>query len=153
MEITVRRAGSEDLALLVEWRMRVLREVFAEFPSPDWEALRASNTAYYEEHLSDGLHTACFALNETGEIVGCGGICYQYELPSPDNPGGLNGYLMNIYTVPKARGDGVAREVLNFLTADAKRKGAGKIYLESTDSARALYESAGFVPMRDYYKL
>ena len=35
------------------------------------------------------------------EIIGCGGICYQSELPSPENLSGINGYLMNIYTLPE----------------------------------------------------
>ena len=37
------------------------------------------------------------------EIIGCGGICCQSELPSPENLSGINGYLMNIYTLPGMR--------------------------------------------------
>ena len=95
----------------------------------------------------------CFGSKESGEIVGCGGICYQKEMPSPDNLTGTNGYLMNIYTLPEYRGRGVGRKIIDFLVDEAKRKGTGKIYLESSKDAKHLYEEIGFSDMQDYMKL
>ena len=119
-----------------------------------YRTVRKNNEAYYKTHLSDATHTACFALNEeNGEIIGCGGICYQKEMPSPDNLTGTNGYLMNIYTLPEYRGKGVGRKIIEFLIEDAKRRGTEKIYLESSKGAKHLYEEIGFSDMQDYMKL
>jgi hypothetical protein len=108
MNIELKRAGPGDLSLLSEWRMRVLKEVFPDTDPDDIPAIRLNNEDYYKKHLSDGSHTACFALDaESGRILGCGGICYQEEMPSPDNLTGQNGYIMNIYTLPEARGEGI----------------------------------------------
>ena len=52
---------------------------------------------------------ACFAY-VGNEIVGCGGICLYQEMPSPDNPSGGCAYLMNIYTRPEFRGQGVGKK-------------------------------------------
>lgn len=153
MDIEIRKAGVEQLELLMQWRMRVLAEVFAGEPADEAE-LCVNNEAYYREHLADGTHTACFAADSaSGQIVGCGGICYQEEMPSPDNPAGTNGYLMNIYTLPELRGGGVGRKIIEYLIEDARARGTGKIYLESSRMARALYEEMGFTGMEDYMKL
>lgn len=153
MEITIRKAGIESLPLLMEWRMRVLREVFADYQEVDWETLRANNEAYYREQLAGGGHTACFACDQTGAVIGCGGICYQLEMPSPDNISGTCGYLMNIFALPEVRGQGVGRKIVDFLIADARARQTEKIYLESSEIALHMYERIGFTPMQDYYKL
>ena len=154
MKLSVKRASLDELEPLMEWRMRVLAEVFSDSEQPDWEMIRKNNEDYYREALSDGAHTACFAVNEDdGEIIGCGGICYQKEMPSPDNLTGTNGYLMNIYTLPEYRGHGAGRRIVEFLIDDAKKQGTEKIYLESSKDAKHLYEEIGFLDMQDYMKL
>ncbi len=150
--VTVRIAGLHELETLMEWRMRVLAEVFG--AGWDADAIRESNEAYYREHLADATHTACLAVDEnSGDIVGCGGICYQTEMPSPDNPSGTCGYLMNIFTLPERRGEGVGRKIVEFLIGDAEARGTGKVYLESSEVAKPLYRSVGFSDLTDYMKL
>ncbi len=154
MKLSVKKSTLAQLDLLLQWRMRVLEEVFSDSESPDWESIRKNNESYYREHLANETHTACFVLDEdTDSIIGCGGICYQSEMPSPDNLTGTNGYLMNIYTLPEYRGQGVGKQIVEFLIADAKEKGTEKIYLESSKVAKHMYEELGFSDMKDYMKL
>ncbi len=154
MSVSVKKAGLEDLEALMEWRMRVLAEVFPTDGQEDRSAIRENNEVYYRQHLADGTHTACFAMDDdTGRIVGCGGICYQSEMPSPDNSSGTNGYLMNIYSVPELRGEGIGRKIVEFLIDDAKKRGTEKIYLESSGVAKRLYHEIGFNDLPDYMKL
>lgn len=56
---------------------------------------------------------------------------------------------MNMYTRPEYRRQGIARRMLELLIEDAKEKGIGFITLEATPMGRPLYESAGFVSMKD----
>ncbi len=154
MEIEIVKAALEDLPLLMEWRMRVLREVFSIPEDADTTLLEQANHQYYEHYLRENSHTACFAKESgTGIIIGCGGICYQAEMPSPDNINGSCGYLMNIYTLPEYRRAGVGRKIVKFLIRDAKDRKVGKIYLESSDSGRRLYQELGFSEMAGYMKL
>lgn len=112
-------------------------------------ALLAASREYYQKTIPGGGHVAVFAETEAG-TAGCGGLCLYREMPSPDNPGGICAYLMNIYTREPFRKSGVGRAVVRWLVGYAKERGAGKIYLETSDSGRPLYESAGFRDMRDY---
>ena len=96
--------------------------------------------------------TAVFAYDDE-TVIGCGGICYQTEMPSPDNPNGKCGYLMNIYTLPEYRGMGVGNSIVEYLINDARARCANKIYLESSEKAKKLYYEKGFRDMVDYMKL
>ena len=149
MEIKIRRAELPELSLIVEWRMRVLREVFCLPEDTDMTELYSENEQYYREHLQDGTHTAVFDC--AGErIIGCGGI-YQEEMPSPDNPNGKCGYLMNIYALPEYRRMGVGREIVSFLIKDAQLKNVKKLSLESSEMAEKLYQSTGFLRNEQFY--
>lgn len=151
MRVTVRNASKDDLELLLSWRMEVLRHVFALSGEPS-EDLRDANRDYYKKALSDGSHFAVFAeLN--GETAGCGGVCFYQEMPSPDNPSGKCAYLMNIYTREAFRGQGIGSEIVRSLLEEAGRRGAGKIYLETSDCARSMYEMIGFTEMKGYMSI
>ncbi len=149
--LTIRQAGADDMDLLMKWRMEVLRHVFAVPADNDLHDLYAANLEYYKTAIPSGEHIAAFAQMEN-TIVGCGGICLYREMPSPDNPSGQCAYLMNVYTKEEHRGHGVGKAVVEWLVEQAKSRGITKIYLETSEEGRPLYESLGFTDMKDYMK-
>jgi GNAT superfamily N-acetyltransferase len=144
--------GLDDLDLLVEWRETVIREVFEVPEGTDLSAIMRENRTYYEEALAAGTHVAGLACLD-GRAVGCGGICLQREMPSPENPSGRNAYLMNVYTTPAERGHGVARAMVAWLVGQARASGAEKVFLEATPVGRPVYEGAGFRDLPDMMAL
>ncbi len=148
MDIQIRKAETADLDLLMQWRAETLREVFADQRDAVTDELLRQNRAYYEQALPAGRHIACFALAD-GEIVGCGGLCLYRELPSPDNPGGNCGYLMNIYCRSAYRRQGVGSSVVSWLIQQAKARNVSRIFLEASEDGRKLYEHIGFSDMPD----
>lgn len=150
MSLTIERVTLNDLDLLVEWRLEVMEEVFSDRPHPVGPELYDNTRAYYERHLSDDTNISCFAVREKGEIVGSGTICILEELPSPDNPTGLVGYLMNIFVFPPARGEGAGKKIVEWLIREAEKRGITRLMLETTDAGRGVYESLGFVDTVDY---
>ncbi|MCH5225797.1 MAG: GNAT family N-acetyltransferase [Muribaculaceae bacterium] len=141
--------GIEDIATLMLWRREVIENVFEEAPSED---LLARNHSYYLRHLADDTHLAFLASVE-GYEAGCGSICLTEELPSPDNPSGRCAYLMNIYVRAPFREHGVAHAIVTRLVEEARLRGCQKIYLETTDAGRPVYESLGFRDLPDMMKL
>ena len=152
MDIEIRKAELTDIDLLMKWRMRVLREVFAIPENEPAEELERKNRIFYQSALQAGGHIACFAC-QGEEIIGCGGICLYQEMPSPDNLSGQCAYLMNIYTCPDFRGLGVGETVVKWLAGQAVQRNITKIYLETSKPDRKLYEKAGFIDMPDMMKL
>lgn len=152
MEIQIRQATIQDMDLLMQWRMEVLREVFAIPSEQSVTEPEEENRRYYQTELPRGGHIACFAyLGE--EVVGCGGMCLYHEMPSPDNPNGKCAYLMNIYARPQFRRHGIGDAVVRWLIGQAEERGITKIYLESSEDGRPLYRSIGFREMPDMMKL
>lgn len=138
-----------DIPAIMAWRREVIEHVFGRSPG---EALMNANRLYYEKHIPEGSHLAVTAIDgEKG--LGCGGVCFTDELPSPDNPSGRCAYLMNIYVREPFRNHGVAHEILRFLIKKARERDCGKIYLETTDEGRPVYTSLGFEEMEGMMKL
>lgn len=152
MKIEIQKAGPDDLALLMQWRMEVLHAVFCIPADQPLQELEQANRAYYQSALPNGEHIACFA-RAGGQIIGCGGVCFYREMPSPDNPGGRCAYLMNIYTRPAFRGQGAGGETVAWLIRQARARRITKITLETSDQARPLYEKMGFCRMDGYLTL
>lgn len=156
-------ATIEDIDFLVDIRAEVLQDVFskelAEASDPDalMSRLREANRSNYEKKLKDGSHIAILAYDNSDnsnvvseerdiQFAGCGGICFDDELPSPDNPVGKFGIIDNIYVREAYRKQGVARQVMQALIFAAKKHGCGRVVLEATDAGRHLYETLGFKP-------
>lgn len=148
MDIEIQRGTLGNLELLMEWRMRVLHEVFSVPPDDLMTELERENRNYYQTALPAETHIACFAC-VSRQIVGCG-VCIYQEMPSPDNHSGQCAYLMNIYTLPDFRGQGVGRAVVRWLVEQAEQRGITKIYLETSESGRPLYQELGFTDMGGY---
>lgn len=152
MNFEIRKAGLADLELLMKWRMEVLQEVFFISANQSLTKLDQENRTYYQNALPKEEHVACLAYSAK-ETVGCGGICFYQEMPSPDNQTGGCAYLMNIYTRPEFRGHGIGKSIVSWLIKQAKDKGITKIYLETSDFGRPLYQQMGFCDMHGYMKL
>lgn len=152
MKIRIQQAAIKDIDLLMEWRMEVLREVFSIPPEKSTAALAKENRQYYQTALPQGGHIACFAYMGE-EVVGCGGMCLYHEMPSPDNPNGKCAYLMNIYARPQFRRHGIGDAIVRWLIAHAKQQGITKIYLETSEDGKPLYQEIGFHEMYGYMKL
>ena len=132
--------------------MEVLSEVFVDWKQENQSEIYAANLKYYNEMLVSEHHIAVFA-NVGGVTVGCGGVCIYQEMPSPDNPSGYCAYLMNIYTRKEFRGQGIAEQVVKYLIRQVRKRNIDKIYLETSESGRILYEKIGFENMVDYMKM
>ena len=137
-----------ELDGLMEWRREVIENVFGENPTPE---LLEANRNYYERHIHDGSHMAFLAIYD-GKEVGCGSLCITEELPSPDNPSGRCAYLMNIYVRDIYREHGIGHAIVKKLLKEAETQNCQKIYLETTNDGRGVYESLGFRDMPDMMK-
>jgi len=133
-DITILEADPADLDLLIRWRMEVLHCVFSIPADADTTELKQANLDYYTKALSDDSHIACFASID-GQTVGCGGVCLYDEMPSPDNPTGHCAYIVR------------------WLVGAALSRGIKKIYLETSEAGRLLYEVLGFSDMKDMMHL
>ena len=146
MALEYKRATLADLDILVETRVEVLRAANRLDASADMTQVERETRAYYRSALADGTHTAYLVFD--GDLfVGAGGVSYYSVMPTYHNPTGQKAYIMNMYTRPAYRRQGIARRTLDLLMRDSKSRGVRAISLEATEMGRPLYEAYGFVPM------
>lgn len=146
MELKYQKATIDDLELLVDLRLTVLRAANRLDDSVDLAQVRENTRAYYKTALQDESHLAYLVYDETS-LVGTGGISFYRVMPTYHNPTGENAYIMNMYTSPAYRNRGIATHLLQQLVSDARALGISRITLDATPMGRPLYERFGFIPM------
>ena len=147
--IELRRAGAQDVDLLVDLRKTVLIAANKLSADADLSHLDAACAAYFAD---EGKHTTFLAL-DGDRVVGVGSADYHTEMPTCSNPTGRCAFLMNIYTDPAYRRKGIAARIVTALVEDAKTRGAGSVLLEATDMGAPLYRKLGFVDAKGYMRL
>ena len=152
MALEYKQAALEDLEILVETRIQVLRAANQLDDSADMTQVERETRAYYLSALADGTHTA-YLVFDGDTFVGAGGVSYYTVMPTYHNPTGQKAYIMNMYTRPAYRRQGIARRTLDLLVRDAESRGVRAISLEATEMGRPLYEAYGFVPMTSEMEL
>jgi len=152
MPLLYKKATIDDLELLTETRIEVLRAANQLSDDVDMSEVKTQSREYYRNALRNDTHVAYLIFDED-KFVGAGGISYFQVMPTFHNPTGRKAYIMNMYTKPEYRRKGIAYKTLDLLVSDAKSKGITAISLEATDMGRPLYEKYGFVGMSSEMEL
>ena len=96
-----------------------------------------------EETIEDGSFVA-FIAQDQGKIVATSGVCFYRMPPYCRCPNGNAAYIMNMYTLPEYRKQGIAEKLFKQLVEEARARGVTKISLNATDAGRPLYQKLGF---------
>ena len=142
--IEYRKASPSDAGELARIRSVFIAEVRVLHPSderavPDQRA----NLAYFTSALADGSFVAWLALDGR-EIIATSGLSFSVVPPAFGCVDGKVAYIMNMFTFPAYRRQGIAAELFNRTVGEAKALGYRKITLKATDMGRPLYEKYGF---------
>ena len=152
MDLLYRKAGIRDLDMLTETRIQVLRAANHLDETADMSKVRQESYDYYARALKDGTHAA-YLVFDGDRFAGAGGVSFYRVMPTYHNPTGWKAYIMNMYTHPDYRRQGIAYHTLDLLVKEARQAGIPFITLEATSMGRPLYEKYGFVGMRDEMEL
>ena len=147
-----KRATMEDIDEIVRTRIIVLRAANKLSDDEDMSVVEEESKAYYRRVLETGEHIA-YLVYDNGAFVGAGGVSFYQVMPTYHNPTGKKAYIMNMYTAPEYRRQGIAIHALDLLVKDVKEQGVLQIALEATYMGRPLHERYGFVKMEDEMEL
>ena len=131
----IQQSDNQDIA-------KIIRDTLAEFGA------NHPGTVYFDsatdtlfEVFQKPKSVYYIAENETGKIVGGGGIFPTEGLP-PDTC-----ELVKMYLLPEARGIGLGKRIIEKCLQTAKENGFGRVYLESMPELKQavkVYEKFGF---------
>ncbi|MGH7657566.1 MAG: GNAT family N-acetyltransferase, partial [Gemmatimonadales bacterium] len=119
----------------------IIRGVMTEFGAvgPGYSINDAEVDTMFQSYC--GERAAYFVVDDGGEIIGGGGVA-PLDGAAPEVC-----ELRKMYFLPRARGRGLGRDMLDRCLAAARELGFARCYLETLagmDGARRLYERAGF---------
>ncbi|MGD0861298.1 MAG: GNAT family N-acetyltransferase [Candidatus Limnocylindrales bacterium] len=146
--VLIRPATAADRAILVEFRLAMLAELAGHDPGAgtlqpaESAAMREANERWIEDHLERDFEAWLADLD--GRPVASAGLLWFAHPPGPINPGGVEAYILNVYTRPEARRLGLARALVERLVEEARAAGVRRIWLRASSDGRPLYEAMGF---------
>ena len=147
-----KNATIEDIDELVKSRIIVLSAANKISDDADMSVVEKNSYAYYKRSLETGEHIA-YLVYDNGTFIGAGGVSFYQVMPTYHNPTGKKAYIMNMYTTPEYRRQGIAFHTLDLLVNAARERGVSQIALEATEMGRPLYEKYGFLKMEDEMEL
>lgn len=150
MAVEYKRLTEKELDIFIEMRINQLRE---EGTKEDIDLVPALRD-YYKRHMADGTFVSWLAVDNE-EIIGTSGMSFVEKPPYFGCPSGKMGLLSSMFTNPRYRRMGIAKELLHRVVEEARKYGCGTIQITASDMGVKLYESYGFVHNSNFmqYKL
>jgi len=138
----IRPVTLNDAEKITEHRHRM----FVEAGKPDDEHLKAMSSAFLawvKTKLQANQYLGWFALDEEQVISGIGMMIIEWP-PHPLHFEPLRGYILNVFTEPHYRGQGIAKYLTQVAMDEARKRKLNLTILHATSMGKTLYEKLGF---------
>ncbi|MFZ4798030.1 MAG: GNAT family N-acetyltransferase [Bacteroidia bacterium] len=144
MKFTYHKATIDDISALVDNRILFALELSEGQNEETIELLRNQMNKYFSKATVD--NTCISFIAKCDEVVAGIGSVHLRDMPGNfKNPSGKCGYIMNMYTVPSFRRNGICKNILNLLVEEGKKYGYNAFELHATKEGEKVYVQEGFV--------
>ena len=111
-------------------------------------AMAGSARPFIEADLRNGSYRG-WLIEVDGQVVAGGGVAIVGFQPTPFDPSPRRAWVLNMYTEPAFRRQGLAKQVLETIIAWCREQGLRSVLLHASDAGRPLYEAVGFEPTNE----
>lgn len=140
---SINKASVSDIKGIIKLRVALLKEV-DEIQTEEEEARIISATKnYLETEISNHNFVSYIAKNDE-EVVSVSGVSFFKRPPYLENLQGVEAYILNMYTLPNHRSQGLARQLLEKCIEECKKRNVKRIWLHASKDGEPLYKSMGF---------
>ena len=150
--IKYRIANIDDVNILAKLRSIFLMEANDVASETERNEVEIAIKQYFETALGNDTFVAWLALDDDN-VIATSGLSFSVVPPSFKCLDGKVAYIMNMYTIPEYRKQGIGTELLKMIVDEAKNRGYARITLHATDVGRPLYEKYGFKDSPGYMVL
>ena len=150
----IREATVGDAATIAGHRVSMFRDM-GQVPSDALAAeLLERSTLALDAFLREGSYVGWFAVDESCRVLAGVGAHVKPQLPRISHDGvavvtTAVPLVVNVYTEPQLRGQGIARALMTTLMKWATSRGFDRVFLHASEFGRPLYQSLGFVPSNE----
>jgi GNAT superfamily N-acetyltransferase len=148
--LVIRRATVADAAVIARHRVAMFSDMGSVPNSQLANSLLDLSTSALAAELSKESYLGWLALDRTNHVVAGAGVHVKPQLPRISDDGttvvtASIPVVLNVYTEPTWRHQGIARALMAVLMQWAKTQGFDRLVLHASDAGRPLYVSLGFV--------
>ena len=139
----IRPAALEDAPTITAHR----RAMFADMGYEDQRTLDAMTEAFLPwvtQRMASGDYLAWLAIAADGSVAAGAGLWLMDWPPHMVGSGSRRGNILNVYTRPDCRRQGLARRLTETALDWCKANGIHTVILHASDEGRPLYEALGF---------
>ena len=140
----LRQANLQDLEALIQLRLELLQEAGKIKGNSDIANLAEATRKYLGEKMPSDEFLAWVAEVDS-QIVATSDLVFFQRPPYNGNLSGLEAYILNVYTIPQWRGQGIATALLKQIISFVRATEAKRLWLHTTEDGKRIYEKLGFV--------
>ncbi len=140
--VVYRLAEQDDIEALIQTRLLFLADSFHALSPIESENITQQLRQYFPLHLNDDLVIVLACYQE--QIISCAFLVIDERPANPSFQTGRVGTILNVYTQPEWRRNGLATKVMNQLLDLAKEQNVTRIQLKAAPDGIPLYEKLGF---------
>jgi ribosomal protein S18 acetylase RimI-like enzyme len=150
MSVVFAQAGKDDIDELIRLRLAYMNDDFGSVSEHEKSCMETQLKDYFARKL--GTELIAFVARDNEKLVA---VAYLLVVEMPANSGllsGLYGVVMNVFTEPEYRGQGICTKLLQNLIEYGKSRGLGRIELSATENGYPIYKKLGFTEKNTKYK-
>ncbi len=144
-KIVYRKLTKAELEIFINMRIAQLTEEYTNTGRsvPEGVDLKTALRDYYQRHMEEGTFVSWLAM-DGDKIIGTSGMSFVEKPPYFTCPTGRLGLLSSMYTDPRYRREGIAKELLHRVVEEARAYGCGAVHITASDMGVKLYTAYGF---------
>jgi GNAT superfamily N-acetyltransferase len=140
----LREAGRDDLETILHHRRRMCEDM-GHRDAAVLDGMVDDCRGILRRWLDEGVYRGWLVERE-GAVVAGAGLIVSAWLPNAADTLSRRATILNVYTEPAHRRQGLARALMDRILLWCGQEGFRAVTLDASDDGRALYESMGFRP-------
>jgi GNAT superfamily N-acetyltransferase len=142
-DIRIREAVLSESAIILHHRRSMFRDM-GEGTVEELDRMVEVARPWLARALADGSYRHWLALDASGRVAGGGGVLIGPWPANPKDPCTERAVILNVYTEPEFRKQGIARQIMLTILNWTKERGLRAVNLHASAEGRPLYEKLGF---------
>lgn len=136
------KSSINDKENFIKMRVSLFKELGEIDENSEIDELVKETGTYYTNHIDKDLF--CWFAKIDNKIAAVASMCIFCRIPYFQNPVGLEGYILNVYTLPEFRNKGAASKLITEIITFSKNSAIKKLWLNSSEAGKEIYKSLGF---------
>ncbi len=142
-ELFIRKVGQADIPVMTEHRLAYLAEMQGSRTNDYISTLREELISFFRRAIAGEWMVALVA-ESNGQAIAYGAMVIRQIPGDLNKPFYLEADVLNMYTLPEFRRQGVSTLILQRLIEEARDAGISKLALHTSEAGEKMYRNSGF---------